>query len=153
MTGILSLTTYLPLAGVAAILLIRMFGNGGDVRAASALGARGETVMNLGTRVALLGGVLLAGCGRHRAATLPVPVADRPKASVDSLWTAAEAAFNRSGWGEALKRFDQVAPAIQPGDARYLRLHFFQGEIQLAQGNNLQAVRDTRRHGSNPGNS
>lgn len=101
--------------------------------------------MNLGTRVALLGGVLLAGCGRHRAATLPVPVADRPKASVDSLWTAAEAAFNRSGWGEALKRFDQVAPAIQPGDARYLRLHFFQGEIQLAQGNNLQAVREFRR--------
>src|SRR5205814_9817957 len=36
MTGILSLTTYLPLGGVAAILLIRMFGNGGDVRAASA---------------------------------------------------------------------------------------------------------------------
>jgi NADH-quinone oxidoreductase subunit M len=36
MTGILSLITLLPLGGVAAILLIRTFGNGGDARAASA---------------------------------------------------------------------------------------------------------------------
>jgi outer membrane protein assembly factor BamD len=101
--------------------------------------------MNRGSRVALLGGALLAGCGGHGAATLPVPVADRPKASVDSLWAAAEEAFNRSDWSGALKRFDQVAPAIQAGDPRYLRLHFFEGEIQFAQGSNLQAVREFRR--------
>jgi outer membrane protein assembly factor BamD len=101
--------------------------------------------MKLRFSAVLLAGVLVVACGRHRADTLPVPVTDQPKAGVDSLWAGAVQAFNVSDWGEALKRFEHVAPAIQPGDSRYLRLHFFEGEIQLAQGSNLQAVREFRR--------
>ena len=90
-----------------------------------------------------LGIVALAGCHRHRAAS--IPAAEAPPAATDSLWSAAVREFDHGRWNEALKRFDRVGPAIPPSDPRYLRLHFFQGEIQFALGNQLQAVREFRR--------
>ncbi len=81
----------------------------------------------------------LAGCGRKQ------PVAAPPPVSVDSVWTHAEAAFNRSDWSEAQKQLDRAAPLLPPADPRYLRLHFYLAEIQFAQGNPLQAVREFRR--------
>lgn len=87
--------------------------------------------------------VLLAGCGRHRPAAAPVPAPGG--AAVDSLWARAERAFNNGKWAEAQRFFDRVGPQLTIADPRFLKLHFFQGEILFAQGNHLQAVREFRR--------
>jgi outer membrane protein assembly factor BamD (BamD/ComL family) len=41
--------------------------------------------------------------------------------------------------------FDLLGSTLPPSDPRYLRLHFYQGEVLFAQGNQLQAVREFRR--------
>jgi outer membrane assembly lipoprotein YfiO len=82
---------------------------------------------------------VLAGCGRKG------PVAAPPPLAADSVWSRAEAAFRRSDWSEAQKQLDVVAPLLPSTDPRYLRLHFYLAEIQFAQGNPLQAVREFRR--------
>jgi outer membrane protein assembly factor BamD len=87
----------------------------------------------------------IAACGRHRVKTGAVPITEAPKATVDSLWSAAVQAFDNGRWAQALRDFEKVAPAIPPADPRALRLHFFEGEIQFAMGNQLQAVREFRR--------
>ncbi len=99
--------------------------------------------MTLG-RWALMLGVAATACGRHRAATPPGPVGS-PSASIDSLWTRAQQEFDSGRWGRAQRQFDQLAQAITPADPRYLRLHFFQGELLFVLGNQLQAVREFRR--------
>ncbi len=86
----------------------------------------------------------LAGCHHHRAATVPAPEAGSLRVT-DSVWTAAERAFDRSDWGAAQKAFDRLGPLLAPSDPRFYRLHFFQGEILFALGNQLQAVREFRR--------
>jgi outer membrane protein assembly factor BamD len=94
----------------------------------------------IGSRVMLLAAMaVLAGCGRKRPVTAPPPVA------VDSVWSRAEAAFHRSDWSEAQKQLDLVAPLLPSAEPRYLKLHFYLAEIQFAQGNPLQAVREFRR--------
>jgi len=74
----------------------------------------------------------------------PAP-ASNPALSVDSLWSRAQHEFNRGHWGKAQRLFERIAPVLTPADPRYLQLHFFQGEILLVQGNQLQAVREFRR--------
>lgn len=92
------------------------------------------------SRVLLLAAMAaLAGCGKKQPVTAPPPV------SVDSVWSRAEAAFRQSDWSEAQKQLDRALPLLPPADPRYLRLHFYLGEILFAQGNPLQAVREFRR--------
>lgn len=89
--------------------------------------------------------LLAAGCGRKAPVTTPPANARAPGPATDSLWTVAETAFGRGRYSEAQRLFEQVAPLIGVADPRYLRLHFFQAEILLAQGSQLQAVREFRR--------
>ena len=90
-------------------------------------------------RYALPALVALAACGGKKPAQVPAPM------PLDSLWILVERAFNRSDWGEAQKHLDRALVAIPGTDPRYLRAHFYQGEIHLAQGSPLQAVREFRR--------
>ena len=83
-------------------------------------------------------------CGRRRADSTPAPAVPGP-ASADSLMQLAEQAFHRGKWGQAQKYFDLAAPLIPSTDARYLKMHFFLGEILFVQGSQLQAVREFRR--------
>ena len=92
----------------------------------------------------LLLGILVTACGRHRAATPPAPVASQA-ASVDSLWNLAQREFDHGRWARAQRSFDRLAPLLTITDPRYLRLHFYQGEVLFVQGNQLQAVREFRR--------
>jgi outer membrane assembly lipoprotein YfiO len=86
---------------------------------------------------------LAAGCGGKSPEVAPTPSSSA--AAVDSLWGRGEAAFNGGDFGAAQRLFDQLSPMMGEGDPRYLRLHFFMAEILLAQGNQLQAVREFRR--------
>ena len=85
--------------------------------------------------------VALAACGHHRAKSTPGPLALAP----DSLWNVAESAFNRGKWADAQKSFDLLGPLLTTTDPRFLRMHFFLGEILFAQGSQLQSVREFRR--------
>lgn len=88
--------------------------------------------------------IALLACGKHRAAQAPVPAVN-PGRTVDSLWTLAEQQYDQGRWSKAQREFDLLAAAMTPADPRYLRLHFYQGEILFALGNQLQAVREFRR--------
>ena len=83
----------------------------------------------------------LVACGRHRTQGTPAPARLAP----DSLWNVAERAFNRGHWSDAQKAFDLLGPLLTTTDPRYLRMHFFLGEILFAQGSPLQAVHEFRR--------
>lgn len=84
-----------------------------------------------------------AGCGRKPPEAAPTPQSSA--AALDSLWSRAQETFNHGQLGEAQKLFERVSPMLGAQDPRYLQLHFFQAEILLAQGNQLQAVREFRR--------
>ncbi len=92
----------------------------------------------------LLGFASIAACSHHRPNTVP-DVARAIAAAPDSVWNLAERAFNKGNWSEAQKQFDLLGPMLTTTDPRYLRMHFFLGEILFAQGNQLQAVREFRR--------
>jgi len=87
---------------------------------------------------------LAAGCGRHHAATTAAPVPSSGRV-VDSLWSLAQREFDGGHWARAQKLYDRLGPAMGPNDPRFLQLHFFQGEILFALGDELQAVREFRR--------
>lgn len=89
--------------------------------------------------------LLAAACGKKRADLEPVPVRAAPVLSSDSLWALAEREFNAGRYGAAQKHLDALTPMVTSTDPRYLRMHFFLGEILFAQGNQLQAVREFRR--------
>jgi outer membrane protein assembly factor BamD len=94
--------------------------------------------------VLCIGLATLGGCSHHRVNTVP-DVNRAIKAAPDSIWNLAERAFDRGRWGEAQKQFDLLGPMLTTADPRYLRMHFFLGEILFAQGNQLQAIREFRR--------
>jgi len=97
-----------------------------------------KNLSRLALPIALAG---LMGCHGHRATDGPAPKRLAPMAP-DSLWNLAERAFNHGKWGAAQKQFDLLGPLLTTTDPRYLRMHFFLGEILFAQGNQLQAVRE-----------
>lgn len=90
----------------------------------------------------------LAGCwpfkGRSRPAG-PAPALSTSPRTIDSLWLAGQAAFNAGQWGEARRLFTRVSTGLSPSDPRHTRLLFFQAELELTQGNELDAVRLFRR--------
>ena len=89
----------------------------------------------------------VAGCwpfkGKSKAA--PAPALANSPGTIDSLWRAGERAFNSGKWGTAANLFTRLAGAMPATDPRLTRLHFYQGEIDLARGNELDAVRQFRR--------
>jgi outer membrane protein assembly factor BamD len=93
--------------------------------------------------------VLLAACGhggRGSTALAPRPLA--PSVSpqqLDQHWTEGLAAFRHGQWKRASELFDQVILESPPGDPRIAQAHFYQGEVQFARGENLDAVRQFRR--------
>lgn len=104
--------------------------------------------MSVGRIGALAVLVLVAGCwpfkGKSKAST-PAPVLANSPRAIDSLWLAGQRAFNRGKWGQAGTIFAQLANAMPVTDARISRLSFYRGEIDVAQGNELDAVRQFRR--------
>ena len=93
----------------------------------------------------LIGLVGVAACGRNPSTAAPDPRPAAAAAAADSLWSELQAAFRSSRWSEAQRRIDLLSPLLATSDPRYLRLHFMQGEVFFALGNQLQAIREFRR--------
>ncbi len=106
--------------------------------------------MRISVRIGLVAlvAVVASGCwpfkGKSRATT-PAPVLSNSPRTIDSLWLAGQRAFNRGEWVEANKVFTRLGTAMPVTDPRMSRLNFFKGEIDLALGNELDAVRQFRR--------
>ena len=99
-----------------------------------------------GILIIIAGAALLGGaCGRSRPAGLPEASAGPSAAALDSAWTRGERAFRSGKWSAAQRDFDRVAAGIPSTDPRYQQLHFYLGEVLLAQGQHLMAVREFRR--------
>jgi outer membrane protein assembly factor BamD len=88
-----------------------------------------------------------AGCWPFggKAKPVPSPAAETSAQTLDSLWQEGQRAFNTASWGDAAKLFTRLATILPVTDRRHTRLLFFQAEIELAQGNELDAVRLFRR--------
>jgi outer membrane assembly lipoprotein YfiO len=106
--------------------------------------------VTLGRLIGLVGLAVLAGCwpfkgGKPKAAATPAPVLANSPRTIDSLWRVGERAFDHGRWKAARELFTRLSTAMQANDPRLTRLHFYQGEIELADGNELDAVRQFRR--------
>ncbi len=92
--------------------------------------------------------VVLGGCwpfGHGKKSAAPPPVLANSPRTIDSLWQVGVGEFNNGHWGDARKAFDRVGTGLAATDPRYSRLRFFQAEIALAEGTELDAVRIFRR--------
>ena len=94
----------------------------------------------------------LGACGHAatpppRATPTPVSrVAETASAAeVNNVWGQAVKAVRHGKWSEALKHLDRVLLEFPPGDPRVPQAHMWEGEAQLALGNNLQAAREFRK--------
>ena len=92
----------------------------------------------------------LSGCwpfkgGKPKTAPAPAPVLANSPRTIDSLWRAAERDFNHGKWNKANEVLTRLGTAMQATDPRFSRLRFYQAEIELANGNELDAVRQLRR--------
>lgn len=107
--------------------------------------------MKIGVRIALVSLAVVGASGclpfiKHkRKALTPEPLLSNSPRAVDSLWLAGQRAFNRGDWNGAAKVFVRLSTAMPVTDPRTARLNFFKGEIDLALGNELDAVREFRR--------
>ena len=95
--------------------------------------------------------VVACGGGRPAAnpAVLPSPGA-RPNesaspATIDSLWSQAEAAVRHGKWGDAEKLIVRVQLELPPGDPRIPQAHYWLGEAYYARGTHLEAAREFRK--------
>jgi outer membrane protein assembly factor BamD len=104
--------------------------------------------MIVGRIMTLAAMILLTGCwpfkGKAKPAAPPTPLASSPR-TIDSLWLAGQQLFNRGKWKSASEIFTRLATALPITDPRLPRLSFYRGEIELAQGNELDAIRMFRR--------
>lgn len=96
--------------------------------------------------------VLVAACGGGRAANPTVPPAPgaRPNesasaATLDSLWSRAEAAVRHGKWGDAEKLIERLQLELPPGDPRIPQAHYWLGEVYYARGRHLEAAREFRK--------
>jgi outer membrane assembly lipoprotein YfiO len=91
----------------------------------------------------------ISGCipfrHREKKTAAPPPLLQNTPKVVDSLWNLGEDLFRHGKWGKSNEVLTRVATVLPPGDHRLTRLRFYQGEIQYAEGNELQAVREFRR--------
>ncbi len=91
--------------------------------------------------------VALSGCWplRGKPKTAPSAVLSNSPRTVDSLWQVGQRAFNTGNWNQANQVFTRLGTAMPVADRRIARLNFYKGEIELALGNELDAVRQFRR--------
>lgn len=99
--------------------------------------------------IAGLASLAMLGCwpfggGKPKTDAPPQPLSNSPR-TIDSLWLAGQRAFNRGKWNQATEIFTRLSTAMPVTDPRLSRLTFYQGEIQMGLGNELDAVRQFRR--------
>jgi outer membrane protein assembly factor BamD len=93
-----------------------------------------------------------AACGGGRAAANPT-ISPSPSpssesaspATIDSLWSRAEAAARHGKWGDAEKLIERVLLEVSPGDPRIPQAHYWLGEAYFARGRHLEAAREFRK--------
>ena len=93
-------------------------------------------------------GALLTGClfgGGKPKPPPPVETVETTRGRADSLYQVAKAHFRAGKWSRAAQALDRVLLIMQYDDPRRQEGHFMMGEVLLAQGNHLQAVREFRR--------
>ncbi len=99
------------------------------------------------TLVVLAAVAALAGCwpfkGKPKAA--PSAVVSNSPRTIDSLWQVGQQAFNAGKWNQANQIFTRLGTAMPVADPRIARLNFYKGEIEMASGTELDAVRQFRR--------
>jgi outer membrane assembly lipoprotein YfiO len=83
-------------------------------------------------------------CSHHTVTTAPRTLVVTP-AMIDSMWTGAMSLFAKKKWEKATTLFERVALEMTPGDPRTRMKFLYVGEARLAEGSNLQAVREFRR--------
>lgn len=95
---------------------------------------------------------LAAACGGGRAAANPtISPSSSPSsqgaspATIDSLWSRAEAAARHGKWGDAEKLIERVLLEVSPGDPRIPQAHYWLGEAYFARGRHLEAAREFRK--------
>ena len=66
-------------------------------------------------------------------------------ATVDSLWSNAEAAARLGKWGDAEKLIERVLLEFSPGDPRIPQAHYWLAEAYFARGRHLEAAREFRK--------
>ncbi len=96
---------------------------------------------------------LAAACGGGRAAADPTvspsagarPNENASPATIDSLWSNAEAAARQGKWGDAEKLIERVLLELSPGDPRIPQAHYWLGEAYFARGRHLEAAREFRK--------
>ena len=98
-------------------------------------------ILSMLVAAAVLGGA----CGRSRPAGLPEASTGPSASAIDSAWTRGERAFRAGKWSAAQREFDRVVAGLPTTDPRFQQLHFYLGEVLLAQGQHLMAVREFRR--------
>ncbi len=100
-------------------------------------------------RLSLWALFLVVGCGgrggKGNAGPAPVSATGASAATIDSLWSRAEAAVHHGKWGDAEKLLDRVNLEFSPGDPRVARAHYYLGEALFAQKRQLEAAREFRR--------
>jgi outer membrane protein assembly factor BamD len=87
---------------------------------------------------------LTAACSHHKVVTAPKPLVATP-AMIDSLWSEALSLYARKKWDKAVVIFERAALEMPMDDPRQRMKFLYVGEARLAQGSNLQAVREFRR--------
>jgi outer membrane protein assembly factor BamD len=94
-----------------------------------------------------LGPVALTGClfGGKPKPPPPVETVETTRVRADSLYAAATGHFRIGKWGKAAQALDRALLIMGYDDPRRQLGHFMMGEVLMAQGNQLQAVREFRR--------
>jgi outer membrane protein assembly factor BamD len=96
---------------------------------------------------------LVAACGGGRPAANPtvapsagaLPSESASPATVDSLWSTAEAAARLGKWGDVEKLMERVLLELSPGDPRIPQAHYWLGEAYFARGRHLEGAREFRK--------
>ena len=92
--------------------------------------------------------LLLSGClfgGGKPKPPPPVETVETTRTRADSLYRVAKLHFRAGKWSRAAQALDRALLIMQYDDPRRQQGHFMMGEVLLAQGNHLQAVREFRR--------
>ena len=95
----------------------------------------------------VVGMVALSGClfkGKPKPPP-PVETVETTQQRADSLWRAALSQFRVAKWSKAATSLDRTLQILDYADPRRPLGHFMTGEVLLAQGNQLQAVREFRK--------
>jgi outer membrane protein assembly factor BamD len=95
----------------------------------------------------MLGVLALSGClfrGKPKPAP-PVETVESTQRRADSLFREGQRLFRAGKWSKAATALDRALLILNYDDARRPFGHFMMAEVLMAQGNQLQAVREFRR--------